>query len=104
MRAFFVVMTLFLAGCRAEPEPPQTIEAIVAAHVADDEPGAAVLVIEDGDVEHAEGYGLADLETERAITSETTFHLASVGKQMTAVAIMLLKQDGKLGYEDFVGD
>jgi CubicO group peptidase (beta-lactamase class C family) len=63
-------------------------------------PGCAVLVVKDGHVVFRKGYGAAELHTYRAITPETNFRLASVSKQFTAMAIMLLVHDGKLRYDD----
>lgn len=45
-------------------------------------------------------YGFADLETERPITADTSFYLAPISKQFTAMAIMMLAQQGKLSFED----
>ena len=46
------------------------------------------------------GYGVRDLRTRTPIDARTGFRLASVTKQMTAAAIMLLVRDGRLRYED----
>jgi CubicO group peptidase (beta-lactamase class C family) len=61
-----------------------------------------VLVLKDGKVVHKKGYGLADLEKEVPITPETTFELASMSKQFTATAIMVLHDQGKLSFDDDV--
>ncbi len=42
------------------------------------------------------GFGLADLDRKTPIDPDTAFHIASCGKQMTAVAILLLAEEGKL--------
>lgn len=63
-------------------------------------PGAAVLVVRDGRPLVRRGYGLANLETGTAVTPQTHFRLASVSKQFTAAAILLLAQDGKLSLDD----
>lgn len=63
-------------------------------------PGAAVAVIQNGRFLHKNGYGLADLRTKMPIQPETCFMLASVSKQFTAMAIMILKEEGKIAYED----
>lgn len=65
-------------------------------------PGAAVVVIEKGAVIFKNGYGFADIDNEVPVDSDTAFHLASVGKQMSAVAIMLLVKEGKISLEDSV--
>lgn len=67
-------------------------------------PGAAVLVIHHGQVMFRRGYGVADLRTKRKIDQRTNFRLASVTKQFTATAIMLLVHDGKLRYDEHLTD
>jgi CubicO group peptidase (beta-lactamase class C family) len=63
-------------------------------------PGAALLVIDHGERLYSKGYGLADLETQRPITADSSFYLASISKQFTAMAIMMLAEQGKLSFED----
>lgn len=62
-------------------------------------PGAAVLVVH-GDEVVIRCYGLAEVETARPVTAETNFRLASLSKQFTATAIMLLAADRTLRYDD----
>jgi CubicO group peptidase (beta-lactamase class C family) len=59
-----------------------------------------VIVIQDGKILKKAGYGMADLERGVPIESDTAFRLASVSKQITAMAIMLLEEEGRLGYDD----
>jgi D-alanyl-D-alanine carboxypeptidase len=73
-------------------------EQMTARHI----PGAAVAVVSRGKVVHLEGYGLADVEHEVPVTEHTVFELASVSKQFTATAIMLLVQDGALSLDDTI--
>lgn len=63
-------------------------------------PGAAVLVLRDGEPLLRRGYGLADLEAGTPVAPDTNFRLASVTKQFTAAAILLLVEDGKLSLDD----
>jgi CubicO group peptidase (beta-lactamase class C family) len=65
-----------------------------------DTPGAAVIVIQNGKVLLKKGYGLADLESRRPITSDSDFLLASVTKQFTAMAIMILQERKQLSFDD----
>lgn len=59
-------------------------------------PGVAVAVIKNGKVVKVKGYGVASVEFNVPVTTETVFEIGSVSKQMTAAAIMLLVEDGKL--------
>jgi CubicO group peptidase (beta-lactamase class C family) len=77
----------------------------VVDHVFDawrntDSPGCAVGVSRNGRVVYERGYGMANLETGTPITPASIFHVASVSKQFTAMAIMLLVSDGKLSVDD----
>lgn len=63
-------------------------------------PGAAVLIIQNGKMVYAKGFGYARLDTKEAITPETAFDSASVSKQFTAMAIMILTERGKLSLDD----
>jgi CubicO group peptidase (beta-lactamase class C family) len=67
---------------------------------AGDVPGAAVLVLRDGQAVVRASYGLADLETGAPTTPETNYRLASVTKQFTAASILLLAEDGRLTLDD----
>jgi CubicO group peptidase (beta-lactamase class C family) len=63
-------------------------------------PGASVLVVRDGVSVVRRAYGLANVEEAIAATPATNYRLASLTKQFTAAAILLLVQDGQLGLDD----
>jgi len=63
-------------------------------------PGCALGVSRNGQTIVERGYGMANLETGTPIQSSSIFHVASVSKQFTAAAIMLLARDGKLSIDD----
>ena len=69
-----------------------------------DTPGAAVLVIRDGQTVYRKGFGMAHIENQIEITPETSFRLASLTKQFTAMAIMMLVEDGKLQLDTRITD
>jgi CubicO group peptidase (beta-lactamase class C family) len=80
------------------------IDAIFAPLKSTHAPGAAVLVIRNGEPAFSRGYGVTDLRTLHAIDGQTNFRLASFTKQFTAACIMLLVHDGKLHYDDHLTD
>lgn len=67
-----------------------------------DSPGCAVGVFREGRIVYKRGYGMADLEHRIPITPSTVFTLASVSKQFTAAAVVLLAQQNKLSLDDNV--
>jgi len=101
-----IVACLTLAGCggdlpsTGQPDLAARIDAIFAPLTIGDSPGAAVMVIRNDEVLHAAGYGYADLESREPITPQTSFRLASVSKQFTSMAVMILAERGELDYDD----
>lgn len=67
---------------------------------AADEPGAAILVVDDGEVVFRRAYGMADVELGVALEADMVFRLGSITKQFTAAAILLLAEEGKLSIDD----
>jgi CubicO group peptidase (beta-lactamase class C family) len=63
-------------------------------------PGLALAICRDGQIVRAQGYGLANVELDVPVKPETIFQSGSVGKQFTAMAVMMLVEEGKLGLED----
>lgn len=84
----------------AEPPAPADVvakvEAYMDAQVARDKFSGSILVGRDGTVLFRRGYGLANREHGVPNTPETKFRLASLTKQFTAMAVMILEQRGKL--------
>jgi CubicO group peptidase (beta-lactamase class C family) len=67
-----------------------------------DAPGCAVGVSERGRMVYTRGYGMADLQHRIAIGPQSIFHVASVSKQFTAIAVALLAEEGRLSLDDDV--
>ena len=63
-------------------------------------PGGVVAVVRNGKVSFVRGYGLANMEYNIPNTAETVFHMASVSKQFTAFAILMLAEQSKLSLDD----
>ncbi|NMO14364.1 beta-lactamase family protein [Pyxidicoccus fallax] len=64
--------------------------------------GLAVGVVSHGRVVLAKGYGFANLEHQVPVTTETLFQSASVGKQFTTMAVMLLVEQGRISLSDSI--
>jgi CubicO group peptidase (beta-lactamase class C family) len=100
------VISLVFVGCGGEtisargPDPAAQVEALFEPWTVGDSPGAAVMVIENGEILFEGGFGLANLESRTPITPQSAFRLASVSKQFTAMAVMILAERGQLAYDD----
>ncbi len=105
--AAFTVLVLLWMGipvsqARAE-KLSRKVTTEVAAMFADfqgNAPSAGILVMRDGRVLLEASYGLADRERRATATPGTNYRLASVSKQFTATAILLLRDRGKLSLDD----
>lgn len=86
----------------AEGHLGDTIDQLMAKYVREDGPGAVVAVVQGGRLVHQKAYGLADLEHGTKMSTDCVFDLASCSKNLTAYAIMLLAERGKLSLEDDV--
>lgn len=66
------------------------------------EPGVAVLILKQDSIIFDKGYGIADMEKQTPIDGNTFFNIASVSKQFSGVALMMLAEEGKLSLDDNV--
>ena len=80
----------------AWPERPEVDEAVIAemerAHI----PGIAACTLSEGRVDWCQGYGWAEIETERPVTEATPFLLASVSKTVIGITALEASRDGLL--------
>jgi D-alanyl-D-alanine carboxypeptidase len=100
------VISAFL-GSAAPAQAPRdnnlagSIDKVAAAAVAAGEsPGLEVAVIKDGKAVLVKSYGSANLEQHVPVANDSVFRIGSVTKQFTAVALLLLAEEGKLSLQD----
>ncbi len=87
-------------GQPAAAQAAPRLDSVFARFTAPGSPGCALGVVQDGRLSYAAGYGLASVELGVPITARTVFDIGSVSKQFTAMAVLLLAQDGKLSLDD----
>ena len=95
---------------RSEPAPPaperaadlvEAFERRVEAHRdALKIPGLSFVVLKDGEVISARGFGYADVERRIPATPDTLYHIASLTKTFTAILIMRLVERGQLDLDE----
>jgi CubicO group peptidase (beta-lactamase class C family) len=78
------------------------IDSVFAPWTGPDRPGCAVGVSQRGRVMFERAYGMADLASGAPMTPATVVHSASLAKQVTALAVLLLEREGKLSLGDDV--
>ncbi|MET0338211.1 MAG: serine hydrolase domain-containing protein [Caulobacter sp.] len=62
-------------------------------------PGLVYGVVADGKLVHVKGLGLQDIDSKAPITADSLFRIASMSKAFTALAILKLRDEGKLSLE-----
>src|SRR4029079_12443061 len=65
-------------------------------------PGLSLVVIRNGRIIKSANYGLANVELNVPVNDRTSFEIASMTKQFTAAALLLLVEDGKVRLDDSV--
>jgi len=102
LSAIAVTLSLGLTGCVASTEEPirealpviQAADQVLAPWVADDAPGVTVAVSWRDEIVYARSAGMANLEHSLPLKPTSVFQVASVSKQITAFATLLLVADG----------
>lgn len=84
--------------------PEADVDSIFTSMNRPTEPGCALSVMRNGAPIYEQGYGMANLEYGIPITPNSVFHVASVSKHFTAMAIELLVNEGKVSWDDNIRD
>lgn len=100
---YFAVVAII--SCSSPPIKEASSPDLVLAGFNDSEvPGAAVIVLRGDSIVFRKAYGSAHVPGRSAVTPRTNFRLASVSKQFTATAVLLLIRDGRLTLETRLTD
>jgi CubicO group peptidase (beta-lactamase class C family) len=103
LRPMLVLAALCAVPLARADDPASKFAQYMDACVAVDHFSGSVLVSRGGETLFSRGYGLANAEHGVPNTPRTKFRLGSITKQFTAMAILILKERGKLGLDDPVG-
>ena len=106
MRFLSLCLGLFLlTGCDREKPMPDNENAVTAfalQHFVDNDviTGAVTAVVGPDGIIAIEAFGLADVAKKRSMSKDSMFWIASMTKPMTAMAIMMLVEEGKVKLDD----
>jgi CubicO group peptidase (beta-lactamase class C family) len=109
-RAFVLAMTTLLvaavalSACAASDPRAEQAGALLDDAILAEGPGCSAAVAERGEVVWTYARGMADLDRSIPIETSTRFNIASVTKQFTATAALMLAEEGKLALSDPVSD
>ncbi len=77
-------------------DPKKLVDQMMTPFSGKDVPGAVISIMKKGKVVFAKGYGMANLAYDIPMTSKTGMSIASVSKQFTAMAVLLMVNEGKM--------
>ena len=102
LAALLVELSLIAHAFAADrANPTELTDSFVASIMAKQRiPGLTLGVVRDGRLLYSKGYGLADVELAFPATSDSVYQIASITKDFTATAIMMLVEDGKVRLDD----
>lgn len=86
----------------SQAPPASRVDEVFKEFSAPGSPGCTVGAYEGDRIVHRAAYGMANLDHDVKLTPASVFHVASVSKQFTATAILILAADGKLSLDDEV--
>jgi CubicO group peptidase (beta-lactamase class C family) len=97
---FTLAFILFCCTVSASAQDEKVDELVKQHMQARKIPAVSIVVLKNGEVVKAKGYGFANVEHQVAAKPETIYQSGSVGKQFTATLAMMLVEEGKLGLDD----
>jgi CubicO group peptidase (beta-lactamase class C family) len=99
LRLVLIVAMLFIATS-CDRTLDSRINRLFTRTITTDSPGAVVAVLHQDSVVHTASFGIGDIRSQEHITPTTNFRLASVTKQFTAMAAMILVERGQVGLDE----
>src|SRR6185503_4033864 len=100
-RALVVLLAIGASAAQAQtPNVPSFERRVEADRNALKIPGLSIIVIQNGEVLSARGFGYADVEHRIQATPDTLYHIASLTKTFTAILVLRLVEQGKLDLDE----
>jgi CubicO group peptidase (beta-lactamase class C family) len=97
--SFLILTLVFLSACHIKDRKERIGELMTELYKKGDFNGT-ILVAENGNIIYDTAFGFGNFITREPLNDSSSFYLASVSKQFTAMAIMILKEQNKLSYYD----
>jgi CubicO group peptidase (beta-lactamase class C family) len=99
-KALMLCICLFVSISSVAQPLTQDIDTYISSQYNAETPGVSVLVAKDGQIIYQKAFGVANMELAIKAVPENVFEIGSITKQFTAVAILMLEEQGQLGLND----
>ena len=100
MKKINIVLLLLIGQIAFGQKNVQNIDSLLTTFYNNGNLNGNVLIAERGQIIYNKSFGFSNESTKEKLNENSIFELASVSKQFTAMAIVILKEKGKLDYED----
>ncbi|HRE76811.1 MAG TPA: serine hydrolase [Flavobacterium sp.] len=100
MKYSFLLIALFVVQIIFGQNRFQQLDSLLTTLYKNGQINGNFLIAEEGQVLYKKSFGIANEETKQPLDENSIFELASVSKQFTAMAIMILSEKGKLNLDD----
>lgn len=100
MKLKIIIALLFIIQITFGQDNVQKIDSLLTSFFNNGNLNGNVLIAEKGNIIYKKSFGFSNEATKEKLNENSIFELASVSKQFTAMAIVILKENGKLNYED----
>jgi len=100
MKLIIIIALLFIIQITFGQDNVQKIDSLLTSFFNNGNLNGNVLIAEKGNIIYKKSFGFSNEATKEKLNENSIFELASVSKQFTAMAIVILKENGKLNYED----
>ncbi len=101
---FILFIIINISFAQNMNDKTKIVNSILSEYNNANSPGAALMIIKNGKIIFEHCYGLSNLEENIPIKPITNFRLASLTKEFTATAIMILIKEGKLNFDEKLTD
>lgn len=98
--ACILLFTVFSVATAVAQNLEQQVDEYLKSAYPANEPGVSFLIAKDGKTIYRKAFGMANLELNVPMTPDNVFEIGSITKQFTAIAILMLEEQGKLKVED----
>lgn len=104
--SLFLISFLLLTSCFGQSKQDKiilkTLDELIPERLTEIAPGAVVMVVKNNKIIYRKAFGLADTEQNIPMQPEMLFRIGSMTKQFTAIAILQLVEEGKIGLQDSI--
>jgi len=104
--SLFIILLLFVASSfgqiKQDGKLAKSLDELIPKRLTEIAPGCVVLIAKDNEIIYRKAFGTANIELDILMKPDMLFRTGSMGKQYTAIAVLQLVEQGKIGLQDSI--